>query len=431
MTLTAGRRLGRQSEARAVAPALDQTAAQTRERRHGDPAHVDSTADSTIWIVAAQAGTCSAQERAQFAQSVDALGETRRSDRVLLVTCHRAELFGIGPASDEEALVRILAPGGLGSRFRLLTGGQAIRHTLRLAAGLESAAVGEDQILHQVRALREVARGRRTDPVLARLLETAIGAGRKARSVRSGVGRSDVGLASSGLDWLEAQGSLRSGGRLLIVGSGAMGELLALEARRRHMQITVASRHQSRAVALARIVSGRAVSLAEAAAIAPAHDGVAIALRGPWPEGNGIPAPAPTVDLSSPPAITPSTQTPYLDIDGLHRLSATSSPTADQLAYSTSANRVVEQTAVEFERWLSGRASVATLRSLRDSADRRREIETQLLLRHLPDLQPRERALVEEFSHRLVSALLHQPSSRLRDDVDGETAGAARRLFDL
>lgn len=416
MTLTAGRRLARR-------PA--------QGGRPVSPAHTDQVAKSTIWILAAQAEACSAQERSQFAQAVTALGEAHRADRVLLATCHRAELFGIGPASNAEALVSILAPGGLGSRLRLLTGGQAIRHTFRLAAGLESAAVGEDQILHQVRESRESARGRQTDPVLARLLETAIGIGRRTRAVRSGGGRSDVGPASTALDWLEGQGTLRSGGRLLIVGSGAMGKLLAFEARRRRMQITVASRQESHAAALARIVSGRAVGLAEAAAIAPAHDGVAVALRGPWPEGNAIPAPAPTVDLSSPPAITAPTHTPYLDIDGLHRLSAASHPTADPLAYSISANQAVEQTALEFERWLSGRASVATLRSLRDSAERRRKAETQLLLRRLPDLQPRERALVEEFSQRLVSALLHEPTSRLRDDADGETAAAARRLFDL
>jgi glutamyl-tRNA reductase len=416
MTLTTSRRLERR-------PA--------QGGRPVSPAHTDQVAKSTIWILAAQAEACSAQERSQFAQAMDALGEARRADRVLLATCHRAELFGIGPARDAEALVRMLVPGGLGSRLRLLTGGEAVRHTFRLAAGLESVAVGEDQILHQVRESRESARGRQTDPVLARLLETAIGIGRKTRAVRSGGGRSDVGLASTALDWLEGQGTLRSGGRLLVVGSGAMGKLLAFEARRRRMQITVTSRHEPHAVALARIVSGRAVSLAEAAAIAPAHDGVAVALRGPWPEGNAIPAPAPTVDLSSPPAITGPIHTPYLDIDGLHRLSATSHPTADQLAYSTSANRVVEQTAVEFERWLGGRASVATLRSLRDSAERRRKAETQLLLRRLPDLQPRERALVEEFSQRLVSALLHEPTSRLRDDADGETVAAARRLFDL
>ena len=155
MTLTAGRRLGRR-------PA--------QGGRPVSPAHADQVAKSTIWILAAQAEACSAQERSQFAQAVTALGEAHRADRVLLATCHRAELFGIGPASNAEALVRMLVPGGLGSRLRLLTGGEAVRHTFRLAAGLESAALGEDQILHQVRESRESARGRQTDPVLARLL---------------------------------------------------------------------------------------------------------------------------------------------------------------------------------------------------------------------------------------------------------------------
>jgi glutamyl-tRNA reductase len=416
MTLTTGRRLG-------LRPA--------HGSRPVSPAYTDPTAKSTIWILAAQAETCSAQERSQFAQAVTALGESARPDRLCLATCHRAELFGIGAASDAEGLVRLLAPNGLGSRLRLLTGGAAVRHAFRLAAGLESAAIGEDQILHQVREARESARGRQTDPVLARLLEAAIGVGRKTRAVRSGGGRSDLGLASTALDWLEGQGALRSGGRLLIVGAGAMGELLALEARRRRLQITVASRHEFRALALAGVVSGRAVGLAEAAAVAQAHDGVAIALRGPWPAGSSISDLPPTVDLSSPPAIAAPTRTPYLDIDGLHRRSATGHPTADQLAYSASANRVVEQTAADFDRWLSGRASVATLRSLRDSAERRRETETRQLLRRLPDLEPEERVLVEAYSRRLVAALLHQPTARLREDIDGETAAAVRRLFAL
>jgi glutamyl-tRNA reductase len=137
------------------------------------------------------------------------------------------------------------------------------------------------------------------------------------------------------------------------------------------------------------------------------------------------------VDLSAPPAITPPRHATYLDIDGLHRQSEAAPPTNDQLAYAAAATAVVELAAETFERWVGGRTSVATLRGLRDSAERRRALETQRLLRRMPDLEPSEKALVEAFSRRLVAALLHEPSCRLREDIDGRAAAAARRLFDL
>jgi glutamyl-tRNA reductase len=312
-------------------------------------------AGSTIWVLAAQAGICSAEERGRFVSAITALGESDRRDRLLLVTCHRAELLGTGPAVEAEALARSLGRTGPNERLQLMTGGTAVRHLLRLGAGLESTVIGEDQILHQVRELRESARRRPTDSLLSRLLETSIEAGRRSRAARSLTGRSDAGLAGRALDWLTAQGTLGAGGRLLIVGAGRMGELLAGEARLRQIETTIASRDDSRAAALAESVSGRSIALVTAARAAASCDGVAIALAGPWPHFKVDWALPPIVDLSSPPAIAAPGGTAYLDIDSLHRWAGTTGPTADQLAYSAAANVAVERAAGRFERWLGRR----------------------------------------------------------------------------
>jgi glutamyl-tRNA reductase len=389
------------------------------------------TERSTIWILAAHAGRCSVQERDRFARTVAALGESDRADRLLLVTCHRAELLGSGPLSAAQEIAAALGIADLGPRLRLATGGDAIRHWLRLAAGLESSVVGENQILHQVRSLRESARRRPTDPLLARLLETSIAVGRTARAARSRAGWSDAGLAGGALDWLAARDCFVKSERLLIVGAGHMGRLLAVEARRRGISVTVASRDERHATTLAATVAGRGIRLAEAARVAPSHGAVAIALAGPWLECSDATLLPAVVDLSSPSAIAPAGTSAYLDIDGLHRWTAAEHPTGDGLAYAASASAVVEEMAVAFERWLAGRASVAVLRRLRDSAERRRQTETERLLDRLANLEPRDRAIVEAYSRRLVSGFLHEPSVRLREDMDGAAAAAARRLFDL
>ncbi len=408
-----------------------------------------------VWVVSALAGACSAEERARFADRTlaeralaeRALAERAladRPDRLLLVTCHRAELYGTGPQPSPETLLALAGDGATAGRLRLRVGAGAVRHAIRLAAGLESAVVGEDQVLHQVRVLRDEARVRRLDPHLARLMEVAIGVGRRARAGRPTAGRAErdiaaeprgeAGLAGGALDWLAALGVDLAGGELLVVGAGTMGSLLARQARSRGARVVVASRGLARAVALAAETGGEAIDLPAAASRARRVDGIAVALAGPWAElagpawaGAGLP---PLVDLSAPPAVAPGRAGRAIDIDGLHAWVAARAAPADLAVYVTAAEALVEEAIARYLRWSAGRASVATLRDLRARADERRRAEVERLLRRV-DLGPRERDLVRAFSERLVAAILHPPTAHLRDDADGSAATAARRLFDL
>src|SRR5205814_1006685 len=83
-------------------------------------------------------------------------------------TCHRVEVYGFGP-------------GPARSELRRLEGEAAVRHLFRVASGLESAAVGESEVLGQVRDSLVHARQSGTDERVARLVEAAIAVGRTAR----------------------------------------------------------------------------------------------------------------------------------------------------------------------------------------------------------------------------------------------------------
>src|SRR5258708_13461060 len=115
-------------------------------------------------VMAGQAGTAGAGERDRFARSLEAKVPSH-PDWILLSTCHRVELYGFGALPDlEEGL-------------RLETGDCAVRHLIRVAAGLESAIVGEDEVLHQVReALSDARAARSLYARLQRLFETPIAA---------------------------------------------------------------------------------------------------------------------------------------------------------------------------------------------------------------------------------------------------------------
>src|SRR5258708_12696900 len=121
------------------------------------------------WVMAVQPDTADANDREDLARTVRER-IAAHSDWVLLNTCHRVELYGFG------------TPPELDARLKVETGAGAIRHLIRVAAGLESAIIGEDEVLHQVReAVANARAGRKLDGRLTRLFETAIAAGRRAR----------------------------------------------------------------------------------------------------------------------------------------------------------------------------------------------------------------------------------------------------------
>ncbi len=397
-----------------------------------------------LWILAAQADRHPAEARAAFAQSARAGAE----DAAFLVTCHRVEVVATGerPRASIQAAAGEAAARGLAHGLRAYAGREAAEHLFRLAAGLESAVTGEDEILHQVRELLDdVREAEHPDAVLVRALEVAIGVGRRSRAERERP--QERGLADRALDWVASRGVDMAGSSVLVVGAGVMGRAVAVGAGRRGGRVTVASRDVEHARSVARLFDGEASALDAAAERFWTSDAVVVALAGPWVAlervERAVPGPAAApccpavVDLSSPPALSGSIRAHlgerYVGIDDLFAGRPQRGADAERVRreYVEHAERLVAEAADRFARWVEARPSIETLRALRASAEARRVRDLERLLRRLPDLDPRQRALVSAFSEQLVAGILHAPSARLHDDSDGSAAAAARRLFGL
>lgn len=350
------------------------------------------------WVLAATAAERSSEARAAFADRAAGAGG------VLLATCHRVELYGTGDVPELDAPIR-------------LSGEDAVRRLFRVSAGLESAVVGEDEILHQVRESLAAARVRSdVDPTVARLFERAIGTGRRARAGRRAP---KTGLAERAVDWLATQAAIEEA-EILVVGTGVMGRALSRAAVSAGATVRTAGRDRARAD----------LDLEAAALAAPSMSAVAVALSGPWRALEDVSAPLPpTVDLSSPPSV-PARHRAVLgerwrDIDQLFEQSPVE---ADWLA---NAERLVAEGVAEFADWLGGHEAVELIRALRDRSEDRRRSRVERLLRRLPDLPDEQRLAVEQLSRQLVKDLLHEPLVVLRADADGSGGAAARRLFGL
>lgn len=292
----------------------------------------------TLWMLGARADTHDAERRSEV---VAAMGRSApAASWLLLETCHRVELYGFGPAPD------------LDPSLQLLTGDSAVIHVMRVAAGLDSAIVGEDEVLHQVRdALAAAAVKASLDGRLRRLFETAIAAGRQARRSRNA---SSANLAQKAMEWLNGRSPV-SGRPVLVVGAGHMGSALAHKATLLDARVTIASRNPLRARRLARVYGADSVDLVAAAALALDVAAVAVALGGPWHElqlsGHAIP---PIADISAPPAVDAAIRQKanggYLGVDDLF-FRRESVPRG----YIDNANRIVESKSAEFVAWLNAR----------------------------------------------------------------------------
>ncbi len=366
-----------------------------------------------------------ATDRERFAM---ALHEELAGRALVLQTCHRVEAY-LRSADDAALLAPALPAGG-----RALTGEHAVHHAMTVAVGRDSVVVGEDQILHQLRASVDAARaGGTLDPALERLFALALHAGRRARSWRQGPPRS---LADVALATIERQAGPIRGRDVLVVGAGRMGRLAANAAVAVGGSVTVANRSAEGGDALAASVGARIEAFDPGARIG-SFAGVVVALAGPWPIG------AATVDaLARSATVVVDLSVPAAVPARLGEILGARLVTADDLAQTDvrpaaqdgSAARLdalVERSTAEYVGWLKGRAGRATAEALVKRADREREAELAALWRRLPDIEPEARNAIEGMTRHLAGRLLREPLERLGRDTDGRDGRAIRDIFAL
>lgn len=380
---------------------------------------------ATILALIAHARGVPSVAREAFAAECDAL---RGNDAVIIVhTCHRVEIY-IALAAFGTGKLPELPTGG-----RRLEDATAVRHLISVTCGLKSAVLGEDQILHQVRETYAVRHGERPlNPVLERLFQVALNAGRHAHEWFSGSKRS---LGDAALDTIEQKTGPLKDQPILIIGAGSMGRLTAQAAARRGAQIIVWSRTAERAVKLANDVGGRAVTGGVDGTF-PTVVGAVVALSGPWqvntPDAKQlVDSQATVVDLSSPPAVNESMQDSlgdrFVSIDDLAWGAQAELPAK----LRTRLERLVTESGGDYCRWLRARDSTPAIQALTEAAETRRVSELAWLVRRLPELSEQDRAVIEQMSHRLVAGILHAPKSALRLDENGALGRAAWELFGL
>jgi glutamyl-tRNA reductase len=180
---------------------------------------------------------------------------------VILQTCNRVEVFAAGKDPDEDKLLEEwVSTVGLSendlARIEINRGKDAIMHLMRLASGLESLVVGEDQILGQVRRAFEFSRaGRYASANLSIIFDRALKVGSKIRTM-TGINKGNVSIASVAVNLAEEYFDDLKNKTILLIGTGEAASLVAKVLKRYDINFMIASRVPERAQAFAETVAG-------------------------------------------------------------------------------------------------------------------------------------------------------------------------------
>lgn len=201
------------------------------------------------------------------------------SEAVLLNTCNRLEIYAVATAPAEAALEQTVCtfqsfPADAFERHRFVArDSEAVRHLLEVAAGADSQIVGETEIFGQVKTAFSTASSLgRVGPVLNRVFQKTFQAAKFIRS-STPIGEGQVSVATVAVDLAGKIFGELSGCRVLVVGTGEIGEkTLRALCSRGARSITVLSRIAARAETLAAAVGARAGMIETLPAELPLHD---------------------------------------------------------------------------------------------------------------------------------------------------------------
>lgn len=376
------------------------------------------------------------------------LGRGIVSEGVIVSTCHRSEIYGVTePEGDGEGITRFVSewrgldPGELALSGFQCAGGEAARHLFRVASGLDSLAIGESEVLGQVRQALRLAREAGTSrTLLHRLFESALAAGKRVRT-ETEIATHPLSVASIGFELATKVFGELAGRTILLLGAGETATLFARHARDSGVSdLRIANRTHARAEEVAGQVGGRAIPWESYAAELASADVVVGATSSPEPIVRRAEVEAAMrarrgrpmffLDLAVPRDIDPSLREIYnVFAYGLEDLEEVAEENRRRRARDVPrAESIVEEELQRFLAWLGNLSVAPTIADLRHRLNAARDAE-------LARVPAPERDKLRAFADALLSRMVHAPVHRLKTESDLsrklDRVEAIRHLFHL
>jgi glutamyl-tRNA reductase len=364
---------------------------------------------------------------------------------VLLSTCNRVEVYAWVEGPSRPAIGKLtralaeaggLKPAELRPYLVARSGSRAVLHLVRVAAGLDSLVVGEEQIRGQVRdALRKAEAAGPLPAQLRGVFHRAAQAVRQVRAETQLGQHPSIATAGIHVAWrLPEVGDLSEGASVVVLGAGVIAKAAA-----RHLavelgaRVVLLNRTPSHAEQVAAEIPApvRVRALSDAILLEELADAAlligATASREPVVSGRLLEhamaarggRPLVVLDIAVPRDIDAAARqvdgVQLIDLDDLERLCPV--PAHGRHAELELAETLAAAEAERIGRWLRVRAVSPAIVELRQFGELVRTGELRRAAARLKNLTPEELAAVDAVTAGIVNKLLHGPTVALRDSA--------------
>ncbi|MDP8975132.1 MAG: glutamyl-tRNA reductase [Actinomycetota bacterium] len=397
-----------------------------------------------------------------------ALADLRSRDSVfeavVVSTCMRTEVYvlaerfhsAVGEVRDFLADHSFAPPEDFSDRLYSYYEEGAVAQLFRVASGIDSAVLGESEVLGQVRAAweRAAAEGA-AGPVLGGLFRHALEVGKRARS-ETAIGRGTTSLSQAAVEMAAERLGTLQGKRILVLGSGQMGKGMAVALAGRFgtsgrphspAELMVSSRSWSAAASLAERVGGRAVPFERVDGALLEADLVLTSTGAPSSlllvedltpvmearQGRDMLVVDVAVPRDVEPAVVDVPGITLLDMEDLRAYAENGM--SERRREVATVDAIVEAEVARYMAASTARELAPLIVALRQRAEGVRDAEFDRYRSRLEGLDDRQREAVEALTKGILAKLLHEPTVRLKDAAGSPSgdrlAEAVRTLFDL
>lgn len=362
---------------------------------------------------------------------------------VIVSTCNRLEIYAAIGETEQgvREITQFLSEIGQIPLHQLrrylftLLHQDAVRHLMRVSAGLESLVLGEGQILAQVKNAHKLAQQYQgVGQLLDRLFKQAMTAGKRVRT-ETNIGTGAVSISSAAVELAQMKVQDLSACRIAIIGAGKMSRLLVQHLiAKGATSIAIVNRSQRRAEELASqfpevqlkiyplsemmgAIAASDIAFTSTSATEPILDRAKLETSLPPNQSLML------FDISVPRNVDADVNEMEnihaYNVDDLKAVVTANHESRRQMAQEAEA--LLEEEIEAFELWWRSLETVPTISSLRSKVETIREQELEKALSRLgSEFAEKHQEVIEALTRGIVNKILHEPMVQLRAQQDIE-----------
>ena len=364
------------------------------------------------------------------------LEKAQLKECIIIQTCNRVEVFAISADPNEKRLLEQWATAvNLSNKefeniVQVERGKDVIYHLLKLASGLDSLVIGEDQVLGQIRRALEFSRKNQyAGSQLQVIFDRAVKVGSRIRT-HTGLNKGSVSVGSMAVRLAEEYFDNLNDKRIMLIGSGEGASLIAKSLKQRRVNFMITSRTFERAKSFADTVAGAPIPFENALEMFDDVDLIFVSTNAPYylvtydrvekarrdaKEGLLI------FDLSNPRTVEDKVATikkvKLINIDQISEIVERNIRARKNEIQS--AEEIINNEMGSVDSILKRKKVEPIVVSIFKSVDVIRERELKKALSILGrSLGPKEAKTIEELSYAIVEGILSTPMNNLRKEIE-------------